>query len=252
MQPKHLQATARKGSFGMFRAMNLIPIFLLTLVIAIMIWLWGRIDDPAAYPIEHVKILTSGQYVPEAEIKNTIIHNVHGGFFSLNVRDLKGSLLENPWIQNVSIRRVWPDSLSVQIIEQQPVARFGAAGVLSSQGDVFYPKADTIPGQLPEMDAPLSVKDSVISFYAQMNQLLQPLNVHISKLVVTNRLAWTVLLSNGIEVNLCHDALLERFNSFIRLYPKLIAGSAQNVVSVNLCYPNGLAIQWKDGAAPRI
>jgi cell division protein FtsQ len=252
MQTKHLQATTRREPWRIMRLANVLPLVLLTLVIAVVMWLWGRMQNPNAYPLQHVKISTNGQYIQKSVIKNTILNNVHGGFFSLDVKQLKNSLLDNPWIQDVSIRRVWPSSLYVKIDERQPLARWGANGVLAVDGDVFYPNVKTIPLQLPEIDAPMPAKDSVMSLYAEFNQFLKPLDLSIAKLVITQRLAWTVLLSNGVYLNLCRDNVADRFASFVALYPKLIAGKAQDVVSVNLCYPQGLAIRWKGGMAPKI
>jgi len=252
MQSKHLQATAQREPWHILRLANILPLVLLALVIAVVMWLWGRMQNPNAYPLQHVKISTNGQYITKHSIKKTILNNVHGGFFSLNVKQLKNSLLDNPWIQGVSMRRIWPNSLYVKINERQPLARWGLAGVLAVSGDVFYPNVKTIPLQLSEIDAPMPVKDSAMSLYANFNQLLKPLNLSIAKLVVTQRLAWTVLLSNGISLSLCRNNIAERFVSFVALYPKLIAGRAQDVVSVNLCYPQGVAIRWKGGVAPRI
>ncbi len=252
MQSKHLQASVRKEPWSIFRAINALPILLLALVIAVVCWLWGRMQNPNEYPIEHVKISTSGQYIPVSDIKNTIAHNIQGGFFSLNIKQLKNSLLNNPWVADVSIRRIWPDSLSVTIHEQQPLARWGITGVLSIQGAVFYPDLRTIPQQLPEIDAPLSVKANAMSYYAQFNQLLNPLGLQVARLAVTKRLAWSVVLSNGVSLALCRDNILDRFTSFTKLYPKLIGTRAQDVVSVNLCYPNALAVRWRGGQAPTI
>lgn len=250
MHSKHLQATTRKEPWTLFQAVNILPVVLLGLVLGVVGWLWNRMQDPNEYPIEHVKIITNGQYIPQNQIQAIIRNNIHGGFFSLNTKLLKDSLLDSPWVKAVSIRRIWPDKLAVQITEQQPLARWGHDGVVSLGGDVFYPAAASIPRQLPEISAPLAAKDNILPLYAQFNQLLQPLKLSIQKLIVTNRLAWTVQLNNGIQVALCRDDIANRFATFVTLYPQLISGKAQDVVSVNLCYPNGLAVRWKNGEPP--
>ena len=252
MNSRHLQATARKEPWTLFRLVNLIPLVLLALVIAIMVWLWHRMQNPREYPIRHVKISTIGQYVDPKIIKHLIKESVEGGFFSLNIQQIKNTLLNNAWIKSVSIRRVWPNSLDVTITEQQPYARWGAAGVVSRDGNVFYPNAKTIPANLPVINAPMSVKDNAMSSFADFNHLLQPLGLQIMKLIVTQRLAWTVQLNNGIQVNLCRNNTENRFNNFVKLYPQLIGNKAQDIVSVSLCYPNGLAVKWKGGKAPQL
>lgn len=95
----------------------------------------------------------------------------------------------------------------------------------------------------------MAVKDTVQSSFTDFNHWLLPLGLQVVKLTVTQRLAWTVELSNGIRINLCRNDTTNRFESFVKLYPQLIGARAQDVVSVNLCYPNGLAVRWKDGKA---
>jgi cell division protein FtsQ len=251
MNSKHLQATARKEPWTLFHVANILPLILLGFVIVVVVWLWGRMQNPNAYPLQNVKIITSGQYIPQDKIQAIIKNNTKGGFFSLDTKQLKDSLLNNPWIQDVSIRRIWPSSLAVKITEQQPLMRWGQNGILSVNGDVFFPDIKSIPQKLPEIDAPMSAKDNIMPLYMRFNELLKPLSLHIEKLVVTDRLAWTVVLSNGISVNLCRGDTANRFTTFVESYPQLILGKAQDVVSVNLCYPNGLAIRWKSGKSPK-
>ncbi|PHQ81540.1 MAG: hypothetical protein COB66_01870 [Coxiella sp. (in: Bacteria)] len=251
MQSKHLQAASRKEPWSFFRLFNLIPLALLIVVVGVVGWLWQRMQDPRNYPIEHVKLVTQGQYIPQIDIRKAIRAHTHGGFFSLDIKGLKQGLLYDPWVKNVSIRRVWPNSLVVDIQEQQPLARWGMSGVLSTQGDVFYPASSTIPQSLPEIDGPMSAKGDILSNLILFSSELASLNLSVTKLVVSPRLSWMVWLNNGIRVNLCRSDVQNRFDEFVKLYPRVIGNRAQDVVSVNLCYPNGLAVRWKNGKAPQ-
>ena len=250
MQSKHLQAAKRKEQWSLFRLINVIPFLLLVIVASVIVWLWHRIQNPQSYPIEHVKIITKGQHISQSDLKSTILAHTHGGFFSLNTQELKDSLLYNPWVQDVSIRRIWPSTLSVNIVEQQPLARWGLSGVINRSGDIFYPLLRSIPATLPEIDAPAKSKDEILSGFNSFSAALVPIKLTVKRLSVTQRLSWSVWLSNGIQVNLCRDNVSERFNEFVRLYPQAISNKEQNIISVNLCYPNGLAIRWKDGKVP--
>lgn len=247
MLAKHLQATTHREPWSVFKFINLVPIVLLAVVLSVVVWLWHRMQDPYTYPVRHVKIEAVGNYIPESMIKDSILANTHGGFFSLDTETLKQGLLSNPWIRSVSIRRIWPNTLSVELTEQQPFAQWGDQGVLTASGDIFYPNAASIPQKLLKIDAPLAKKDDILSFVEVFSQKLKSLNLNISRLDVSKRLAWTVWLNNGIEVSLCRNQVQQRFDTFLDLYPSAIGGRAQNVVSANLCYPNGLSIQWRDG-----
>lgn len=224
---------------------NFLPLILLLLVTATLIWLWDYVQNPIDYPIQHVSLVTKGQHIDSALLKQVISDNIHGSFFSLDTDRLRRSLSSNPWVEYVSIRRVWPNSLFVEITERQPLVRWDDNGVLSDDGDVFYPAISSIPKDLPDFSAPLVQKDKILDFYSLIAPPLRSLGLSIQKLVVTDRLSWLLFLNNGIQVVICRDDIQNRFNRFIKLYPKVIGGRSQDVVSVNLCYPNGLAIRWK-------
>lgn len=224
---------------------NVLPLVLLLLVTATLIWLWGYVQNPRNYPIQRVSLLTKGQHIDTSALKQVVIDNIHGSFFSLDTDDLRRSLTRDPWVEYVSIRRVWPNSVFVEVTERQPLVRWDDNGVLSESGDVFYPAIDSIPKDLPDFNAPLVQKNKVLDFYSMAASPLRSIGLSIQKLVVTDRLSWVVTLNNGIQVLICRDDTQNRFNRFIMLYPKIIGNRAQDVVSVNLCYPNGLAIRWK-------
>ena len=242
-----MRTCAEKCNVYHMTVKNILPLILLLLVTATFVWLWDYAQNPSDYPIQHVSVVTKGQHINPVVLKQVISGNIHGSFFSLDTDGLRRSLSDNPWVEYVSIRRVWPNSLFVEITERQPLVRWDDNGVLSENGDVFYPAAETIPNDLPDFSAPLAQKNKILDFYGMAAPSLRSIGLSIQKLEVSDRLSWVVSLNNGIQVIICRDDVQNRFNRFITLYPKLIGNRAQDVVSVNLCYPNGLAIRWKDG-----
>ncbi len=229
----------------LFKLVNLIPVTLLATALVVAVWLWRNIQNPNQYPIQHVKITANGHYVPNYMLKQNIMMHLHGGFFSLNVAELREGLLENPWVESVSIRRIWPDSLFVEISEAQPLARWNQDGVVSVKGNIIHPDQNSIPSGLPEIQASDEIKDTIVPIFAEFNEELARVNLHLSKLQVTKREAWTAWLNSGLQVSMCRENVEKQFSNFVMLYPKLINDPAAEAVSVNLCYPNGLAVSWK-------
>lgn len=234
------------------RIPRLMPLLLLFIVICISIWLWQRLTAPGALPFKHVQVSANADYIPKAQLSAMVQAHLHGGFFSLDSDALRQGLAENPWVESVSFRRVWPDTVKVYIVERQPLARWNDKGIVSTKGDIFYPLKTPLPAALPQILAPMEAKDSILPLFDQMQNMLIPLHLSIQKLTVSDRLAWSATLSNGIILSLCRGGLKSHFAEFVSLYSRLIGDNAQNVVHVNLCYPNGLAIQWKNLRHPSI
>lgn len=223
-----------------------IPMLLLVFVVGIAVTMWHRLTAPGALPLTHVSIKADANYIPRDTLTTLVKDNLHGGFFSLDIAGLREGLSTNPWVQSVGIRRVWPNTVTISIKEYKPVAQWGRDGVLATTGDILYPSSFSLQKDIPTIDAPLEVKDTILPIFSSLQKMLTPLSLNISKLDVSPRLAWTVTLSNGIVLSLCRGDIKSRFNEFVHLYPRLIGNNSQNVISASLCYPNGLAIRWKN------
>ena len=74
---------------------------------------------------------------------------------------------------------------------------------------------------------------------------IEKLNLHINTLKVTSRGVYQVQLSNGIQIMIGRNNVLQRFDRFINLYPKVIGQKNNRVAHVDLRYSNGFAIKWQ-------
>lgn len=222
--------------------------FLMPVVIAILgvsaMLSWDWVKKPTSFPIK--QIIVQGQLThstPET-LQKMMQTQLTGGFFSLDVSAAKQAILSSPWIAQVSFRRVWPDQLIVRVREQDPVARFGKKGVLNSEGVVFYPDMKTVPQNLPDLEGPLDESQALFNFYQTANTLTKLLGLTVVSLHVNTEQSWDLLLSNQLHVILGRQEALPRLKRFIAIYPKITALSSHPMISVDLRYPNGVAVQY--------
>lgn len=252
MQSKHLQATVRQKRASIISIAQLLPFTLLIAIVAIVAWLWHRLQDPNAYPIERIKIVASAHYVPVTALQHLVQGHLEGGFFSLNSAALKSGLMENAWVKSVALRRVWPGTLLVSITEHAPRARWGRKALLAKDGTIFNVKHKQVFKGLPVIEGPRQAKDDIMNNLQAFEQGLQAVHQTVKDIFVSKRLAWQLTLGNGVVVNLCRNQVVHHFRDFVKVYPHLLAPHIQDVVSVNLCYPNGLAVHWRGGVAPKV
>jgi cell division protein FtsQ len=165
--------------------------------------------------------------------------------FTLKMAGLKQALLQQPWIASVVIKRVWPDQITIDIVEQQPLAIWNDQALLAENATVFAAAKNTFPANLPQLYGPEGQQGNVWQQYQQFNQALQPLQLTVSRLVFNSRGSWQIVLNNGIALNLGRTELMPRLQRFIQVYPKLFANRVNQVVLIDLRYPAGLAVQWK-------
>ena len=209
-------------------------------------WLWIWAQKPTSLPIKQIRIDGQFSHVSPAIVGQIVKTKMSGGFFSLHLSAAKQAILAFPWIAHVSFRRVWPDTLTVRCKEQQAVARFGNNGLLSDKGVIFFPDANTIPQNLPELNGPANQAATMWDFYNNVNTLSKILNLSVTELQLSQTQSWRLTLSNQVQVVIgSHDAL-NRFKQFVAIYPQIAASSDKKIALVDLRYPNGVAVRFGD------
>ncbi len=93
----------------------------LILFASLVFFVTNLFRDAHRFPIQEVKIFGI-QHANLDAIQHSLIPLVSKGFFGVDVDAIQESLLQNPWIAQVSVRRVWPGQVAITISEHHPVA----------------------------------------------------------------------------------------------------------------------------------
>ena len=60
-----------------------------------------------------------------------------GGFVSADLDRLRSAVEALAWVDRARVRRLWPDRIRIEIVEQQAAARWGEDGLLNTRGELF-------------------------------------------------------------------------------------------------------------------
>ncbi|MCD6038736.1 MAG: ftsQ [Gammaproteobacteria bacterium] len=196
------------------------------------------------FPIKEVKI-AGVQHLNHNEVQRLLTPLVSKGFFAINVEHIKESLAQFSWVADVSVRRLWPNQILIQVVEKSPLALWNEGKLLSTSGQLFSPPPETYPADLPQFLGPEGTQLKMMENYAKISAILAPLHFTIKRFEFTRGQTWIFLLNNGIKLNVGHKDVLTRVNDFVKVYPKIIGNRASEVEGVDLRYSNGLAVRWK-------
>lgn len=221
-----------------------LPVFLFVLLLAAGMQGWRLLQKPGVMPFKDVQVTASYQHISRQALQEAIMSQIHAGFFAFDVSTFKQRLQERlPWIESVVVRRVWPSTLKVTVVEQKAVAIWNGQQLVNSHGQLFGPAKLSFPAGLPQLVGPASAYASVLSEYSLVAQQLQRLNISVKQLALTDRQAWHLMLSNGVVVMLGRERVNQRLARFVKVYPELLAAHPTDIQSVDLRYPNGFAIK---------
>nr|WP_314859990.1 cell division protein FtsQ/DivIB [uncultured Undibacterium sp.] len=201
----------------------------------------GERQDGTQAELRHVNTLT---------IRDQAVPKITGNFFTTNLEDVKQAFESVPWVRKASVQRVWPDTLVVRIEEHDVLGTWGEDGRLISRvGDVFTANLAEAEEdvQLIGLSGPEGSEKEVVTQYLLFKQWFASLNLEPEAVQYSSRYAWSVKLNNGLQVELGKvqesNALKRRVDQLIKVYPQLVTRLQGSIVSVDMRYPNGLALK---------
>jgi cell division septal protein FtsQ len=163
---------------------------------------------------------------------------------ALAIEEIKVELEKLTWIQHASIRKVWPDRMSIQLEEQVPLAHWDENEYLNSNGVVFSSEFLDDP-DLPYLQGPKGAEGLVMWQFQKLNSVVGVTGQTISSLSLNDRGAWSFVLGD-ISIRLGKEDIMERLRRFLRVYRELAAvDQLVEISSIDTRYPNGVAVNWK-------
>jgi len=208
-----------------------------------------QLAQPDTLPIQQVQVKGEFRYLDKQHLYKKIAGLASAGFFNVDVRAVKQAAEEMPWVDTASVRRIWPDTLRIDIREQIPLARWQSSGMVNRHGDVvLLANADELQ-KLPVFNGPKGTAKILAQRYQHLSAPLADVELAVVALTLSERRAWQVLLNNGMELLLgraMQDVQLARFT---RAYRSVLAKKRESIQSVDLRYTNGFAVRWKTEAS---
>lgn len=205
------------------------------------IWVFHWFADSRNFPLENVAIEAPYQHVPKKLLDEHIAPYVKKNFVTMDATRLQQELRKLPWVKNIQMRRVWPDTLLVKVIEQQPIARWGDQEVLNTEGEIFSAEASTIPTDLPQFNGPPDDAKSMLAHYRQFQTILDKEKLKIAAIHVNPRHAWEVQLEGGPLIKLGQSQHRERLGLVVKSWATLNKGRTTPLTVVDTRYANGIS-----------
>ena len=216
--------------------------------VSLIIILFGvagwKLMDPLTLPIRHVRIEGNFQHLSTEKMQNIVSSVISGGFFNLNVMNIKEELLREPWVYWVVVQRVWPDGLNVNVVEQSAIAHWNESDLLNDEAQIFSPEEKLLIAKLPKLAGPPETESLVLDRYRQIEKTLTPRAIKIESLSLSQRRAWQIRLENGPLVILGRNDVDNRIKRFTGVVLSSLYEELDKVEQIDLRYTNGFAIRW--------
>jgi cell division protein FtsQ len=218
-------------------------LFVVALITGV-IWGGQKVFHKLDVPIGVISIKGQFSYVDQGEVQRRVEPLVDGRILSLNLGGIRRQLELHPWIEQATVSRQWPGGLVITVKEEVPIARWGKTGFLNSRGEMLEIPDNSILAHLPLLQGGVNTERSLMKAYREIAQLLQPSSLKIASLKRDERGAWQLSLVNGLALIIGRDQVMEKMRRFLVVWTSTLKGKAEQIVSVDIRYDNGIAVQW--------
>ncbi|WP_260680418.1 cell division protein FtsQ/DivIB [Thalassotalea sp. PS06] len=208
--------------------------------------LQGMMQENVA-PVSSLVINGNMPYTQRDEIVSAITRAKLDNFFQLDVNQIQRQVEALPWVYSVTVRKQWPNELRVYVEDQKPVAQWNRDFFINEHGTIFQAAQERVTHPLPKLFGPEGSEKVALENYRNLSELLTFIQSDISELVLTERFAWQLTLSDGIYLNLGREDRVKRLQRYMDAYPQIKAQQTeqQQVDYVDLRYDTGLAVGFK-------
>lgn len=213
------------------------------------------IERASERPINGVNIAGDFHFINEDRIAQLVAPKVKDGFLLVPLDEIKSTLEAIPWVEHAAVARRWPDQLSITVVEQSPIARWGNRGFLNRKGEVVVTAELQQLEHLPVLSGSAEQAKLLMQNYQQLSQILRPSGLVIRELYCDPLLSWRVVLGRelsdisdvqpGISVALGRDQIMDKIQRFLVVYGKSLSKKIDDIAAIDLRYGNGVAVHWK-------
>jgi|GEM_PF-852565 len=221
-------------------------------VTAVLIWgvdwtsLGRRVEALANRPVANIAVKGEFNYLAKQHVQSLVMEHISGNFVNVDLAGLRANLQNHPWVKSASVQRVWPDGLSIDVVEEKPIARWGRGGFINNEGRIIEVGLSEALVDLPLFSGPEEQNQQITRTYLDMTEILASRNIGILGITVDETLSWKMLMDNNIEIAFGQYEVLAKLRNFILVYEQKLAGLSSTIARVDMRYESGMAVAWRD------
>ncbi|WP_348666535.1 cell division protein FtsQ/DivIB [Arsenophonus symbiont of Ornithomya chloropus] len=197
-------------------------------------------------PISKLSITGKRNYTSDSYIRKVILElGIPGTFMNTDINIIHNQIKRISWIKQVTIRKKWPNELTIHLVEYQPYAKWNDTFFINKEGIIFnIPELINSKKNFLMLYGPEGSQQEILNMYHIMQNQLSENNFIIKSLSMSTRRAWQLVLVNDIKLNIGKQDIKERLNRFMKLYPLLKKVKNKRIGYVDLRYASNAAVGW--------
>ncbi|BBP46526.1 cell division protein FtsQ [Thiosulfatimonas sediminis] len=229
-----------------------VAFWLLTFGLVVLMLAWVLLPNKPAdnwfskSVTEYSIVSSAGLNEVSPEDVDAILQDYMGAsFWDVPIEVIQGRLNQLDWVVTSEVTRVWPNQLKIHIFEQQPLARWGEAGLINQEGRVFFPRSLSGYENYMVLDGELKNSRAILQRFQEIAPLFQEQGFMVIGLSQKNGDIWRIELANQQQLILKEVDWEAKLQQFFQAYPQLTEAVRKSAQTFDLRYSNGFVIAQK-------
>jgi len=259
--------TRNRGGSGISGWEIVMGRLLLTLLVVLFIADW--LLQPDKFQIEEILVHGESGSASSEQVKKVALNALDGNFFSLDLERLEYEVEQLPRVFSASLRRQWPSTIVINVVEAELAARWSTDRWVSLAGELVVRPVNEKwdHSTLAQLNGPEDQVEVVWDAFQQWSGKFAALGLSLDALSLSPTGLFDLRISPSVaqvqdesgkldgqvgDMDAGITLIVESQNSRVRvqrflevLEPRLVARFAE-MESIDLRYPNGFAIGWRD------
>ena len=216
--------------------------FSLASILLLFIFVFYKSVDRTVYPIEKVSVEGKLEKLDPGQIQQVVIEAVEGGFFHLSLETVRRKLIEEPWVADAVVTRIWPRALNVKVREHVAVGRWGTQSLISDDGYIFTPISKFESSELVTLVGPVERRMEMLEIHKSVSLRLSRVGIEIASIALSERGSWSFLTSSGLSLVCGKQNVSKKIDRLVLALEKGLLSNWPNVSKIDMRYTNGLSI----------
>ena len=246
------------------KVMNSISIFIFVgLVFYVSYLFFSMVLSHSYFDLKNVILVVENNKTPNVkkeDIYKIINESLNGTALNTDLEQISFRILNNLWVSDVVVRRIWPNKMLVRVKENKVVAVFNKQTFLTEDGNLTrIPLSEKSKIEsngdcrLLELEGPMTAIPLMMKHAQLFGNSLSEIGLNLKTLRLTEQYSWEVeTVSNLLlrfGVNYSDSPISSRLKNFVRVFPKLRDNFTNNLPSnsrikhVDLRYAQGFAVK---------
>jgi cell division protein FtsQ len=217
----------------------------LSALLALGLVVYLGVDALRRMPVERIVVTGKLEHLRQEALRDALAGQLEQGLLFLNLATLQQSLESLPWVYRAELRRRFPDTLEVGVVEQLPIARWGDEAFLNHEARVI----DVADGErwqnLPIIRGPEGSEARLMNHYQRLLDRVRPLSLIPVALSEDDYGQLAVDFANGLNLQLGDHDFSLRLQRFMQLWRSELQRGESAVARVDMRYDDGAAVAFE-------